>query len=145
MRGFNLSTKPSKAGVPNLWDLSLMTWGGADVITIEIKYTINVALLNHPDTSHPHHHHPALWMKLVPGTKTSGDRSQRSPIVQIHTVRMLQSEGFEPRTPNSRVLFLYSHANLPPAWMGGITFSKCWEEEKGGIPWLLKYLWRKHY
>ena len=26
-----------------------MTWGGADIIIIEIKYTINVMVLNHPE------------------------------------------------------------------------------------------------
>ena len=37
------------AGVPSLQDLSLMIWGGADVIT-EIRSTINVTSLNHPQT-----------------------------------------------------------------------------------------------
>ena len=30
-----------------------MNWGGADAITIEIKWTINVMLLNHPKTIPP--------------------------------------------------------------------------------------------
>ena len=38
------------AGVPSLQDLSLMIWGGADVIITEIRSTINVTSLNHPQT-----------------------------------------------------------------------------------------------
>ena len=38
-------------GIPNLWDL--MIWGGADVIIIETKCTINGMCLNHPETVIP--------------------------------------------------------------------------------------------
>ena len=47
-----------------------MTWGGVDVTIIEIKCTINVVWLNHPETN------PLLLvqekivsMKMIPGAK----------------------------------------------------------------------------
>ena len=48
----------------------LMAWGGADIIIIEIKYTINVVVLNHTEII------PPPWCveklsstKSVPGAK----------------------------------------------------------------------------
>ena len=79
----------SRAGVPNCGTECPMIWGGADVIIIEIKGTINVRLLNHPETTLPHSAllggcipgHPAPLPgpaetlsspKLVPGAKVVG-------------------------------------------------------------------------
>ena len=41
----------------------LMIWGGADVITIEIKWTINVTHLNHPEAILPPH--PDPWKNCL--------------------------------------------------------------------------------
>jgi len=54
----------------------LMIWGGVDIITIEIKYTINVMPLNHPRVISPPC--PRQWKnlsstKLVPGAKKIAD------------------------------------------------------------------------
>ena len=51
----------------------LMIWGGADVIIIEIKCTINVMHLNHPQTTlTPVHEKKFSSMKPVPGAKKVG-------------------------------------------------------------------------
>ena len=53
----------------------LMIWGGADVLIIEIKCTINVMHLNHPQTIHPIPDPMEEWsfMKRVPGARKVGD------------------------------------------------------------------------
>ena len=73
----------SRAGAPNLWDLHLMIWGGADVIIIEIKYTIHVMCLNYLETNpHPY---PCSLEKLssaksVPSAKKVRDHCPRKTI-----------------------------------------------------------------
>jgi len=57
-----------------------MIWGGADVILIEIKCTINVIHLNHLETIPTPQPQPVenlSSMKLVPGAKKVGDHWSR--------------------------------------------------------------------
>ena len=53
----------------------LMIWGGADVIMIEIKWTINAMCLNHPETIPPPDSiNKVSSTKLLPDAKKIGDR-----------------------------------------------------------------------
>ena len=56
-----------------------MTWGGADLIIIEIKCTINVICLNHPQTTSAPVENLS-FMKLVPGAKKIGDHCSEIPL-----------------------------------------------------------------
>ena len=50
-----------------------MTWSGVDVIIIEIKYTINVVWLNHPETIPPLLvQEKIVSMEMIPGAKKIG-------------------------------------------------------------------------
>ena len=54
-----------RAGVPNLWDLTPDgLWGGADVIMMGIKSTINIMHLKHPQTIPTLS--PGPWKKCLP-------------------------------------------------------------------------------
>lgn len=46
-----------------------MIWGGADVIIVEIKYTVNVMHLNYPQTTPPQILGKIVFHKPVPGVK----------------------------------------------------------------------------
>ena len=56
-----------------------MIGGGADAMVIEIKYTVNVVHLDHPETiTLPQSMGKLSFMKLVPGAKKVGDCCPRS-------------------------------------------------------------------
>ena len=66
--------KPIQQGFPTSRIYSLMIWGGDDVTTIEIKYTINVMCSNMLEPSPPLQSVESLSSrKLVPGAKMAGN------------------------------------------------------------------------
>ena len=54
-------------GSPTLGISCLMIWGGADIIKIEIKCTISVVCLNHPETISPS---PRPWKNCPPQSQS---------------------------------------------------------------------------
>ena len=80
--------QPSSIRVPKLWDLKPVIWGRTDVIVIEIKCSINVRHLNHPETiPHPWSVEKLSSTKLVPGAKKPGDYCSRR-CQALHTSRV---------------------------------------------------------
>ena len=58
-----------------------MVWGGADVLVIEIKYTVNLMHSSHPKTIPPPPQPSVEKLsstKLVPGAKKIGDHCSRT-------------------------------------------------------------------
>ena len=70
---------------------NLMIWGGADVITIKIKCTVNVMCLNHP------HHPPSRSVekpsstKPVPGARKVGGPCCKGPALNCHRASVILS------------------------------------------------------
>ena len=72
------SSQLHRSGSSNSGIECLKIWGGADVIIIEIKNTINVMSFNHPETiPSPQSMEKLSSRKPVPGSKKSGDHWHR--------------------------------------------------------------------
>ena len=63
---------PVDQGTPASRIQCLMIWGGADVIIMEIKCTINIMHFDHPETIPPCPH-PRPWKNCIPECQKVGD------------------------------------------------------------------------